>query len=327
MIACRPAATLAAVLVLTAALASAEPELIRLQGGGEVFGPVIKETPAALFVDVGPTIIELPLATVLERRRLATDGPGESTSGAGMGTGVYDPETGSLIFRSPEAGAPILSQQQILDRVRRGVVLVSNPGGLGTGWLIDNDGRLITNHHVVGSEAFQTVTLFRPVGDQWERVVIEQCPVESFSSLLDIAIVRLNMDEVRRRDVTLEPLRIADPLALEAGDRVFAVGNPGMGRMVLEHTLSEGIVSSLARNFNDVVYLQTTAAVNPGNSGGPLVNERGEVVGLVTLKAIFQEGVAFALPASYLHFFIRHAQAFAVTETNRNSGFRYHRPQ
>jgi serine protease Do len=144
---------------------------------------------------------------------------------------------------------------------------------------------------------------------------------------LDIAIVQLDMDRVRELGITLNPLTVAPPGSLESGDAVYAVGNPGMGFMVLDHTVSEGIVSSLARNFNDVVYLQTTAAVNPGNSGGPLVNTRGEVVGLITLKAMFQEGVAFALPVDYIHQYLRYSEAFAVSELYRNQGFRYHRPE
>src|SRR5690606_18934503 len=127
-------------------------------------------------------------------------------------------------------------------------------------------------HHVVGTETYQTVTLFVQEGNQWVKKTINDCKVEAFSSLQDIAIVQLNMEKVRELNIELSPLPIAPPGALEAGDVVYAVGNPGMGRFVLDHTISEGIASSLARNFGDVLYLQTTAAVNPGNSGGPLVN-------------------------------------------------------
>ncbi|HNM46782.1 MAG TPA: trypsin-like peptidase domain-containing protein [Candidatus Sumerlaeota bacterium] len=206
-------------------------------------------------------------------------------------------------------------------------MLVSNPAGLGTGWIIDTNGRLVTNHHVVGNESYQTVTIFVKNGNQWDKKRIENCEVVSFSTLLDIAIVQLDMNAVREQGITLHPIKIAPSDALEPGDVVYAVGNPGMGRMVLDHTISQGIVSSLARNFNDVIYLQTTAAVNPGNSGGPLVNERGEVIGLVTLKAIFQEGVAFALPVDYIHQFLKNSQAYAVSDANRNKGYRYLPPE
>lgn len=295
--------------------------LWRLQGGGELVGVMVKETPMEVFVDIGPSIIGVPRGSVLERLRLGEIQ--ESTTGAGIGTGVYDPETGTLVFRSRADDSRMLSQQEILENVKRSVVLVSNPGGLGTGWIVDNNGRLVTNHHVVGTETYQSVTLFVKQGNQWEKKKIDDCKVEAFSSLLDIAIVQLNMDKVRELNIDLAPLSIAPPGALQPGDVVYAVGNPGMGRFVLDHTISEGIASSLARNFGDVLYLQTTAAVNPGNSGGPLVNQRGEVVGLITLKAIFQEGVAFALPVDYIHHFLANSNAYAVGERNENTGFRY----
>ncbi|MCC5876222.1 MAG: trypsin-like peptidase domain-containing protein, partial [Candidatus Sumerlaeia bacterium] len=300
--------------------------LWRLNGGGELIGSLVKETVANVFIDIGPTIVTIPTNSILERRSLE-EAPEETRTTAGRGVGVFDEETGSLVFRSRDSGQEMVSQQEMLDRVKKGVVLVTNPAGLGTGWMLDHSGRIMTNHHVTGREPYQTVTVYVKRGNQWERERFEQSKVVAFSSLHDIAIIQLDMEEVRRRGIDLYPLAVADPTSLEAGDRVFAVGNPGMGAMVLDHTISEGVVSSLARNFNDLIYLQTTAAVNPGNSGGPLVNETGEVVGLVTLKAIFQEGVAFALPSSFIQMFLSNIDAYTVTDTSPNQGFRYHRPR
>ncbi|CAN5260513.1 hypothetical protein BH09SUM1_BH09SUM1_27490 [soil metagenome] len=300
--------------------------LWRLQGGGEVVGTLIKQTPSSYFIDIGPTVIDVPTASVMEHT-LLSELKADASDKAGVGSGVFDPETGSLIFHSREVGSRIYSQQEILENVKRGVVVVSNPGGLGTGWLVDNEGHIVTNHHVVGNETYQTVTLFVKNGSQWEKKRVENCKVEAFSTLLDIALVKLDMDKVKELGVTLYPLEIAAAGDLQAGDSVYAVGNPGMGYVILDQTISQGVVSSLARNFNDVLYLQTTAAVNPGNSGGPLLNQRGQVVGLVTLKAVFQEGVAFALPVDYMTHFLGHSRAYAVNELNRNQGYRYHRPQ
>ena len=74
------------------------------------------------------------------------------------------------------------------------------------------------------------------------------------------------------------------------------LGSPGLGREVLEQSISEGLVSSNKRRLDGAVYLQHSAAVNPGNSGGPLLDEFGRVVGIVTLKARL-ENVGFAVPA------------------------------
>lgn len=296
--------------------------LWRLQGGGEVVGELVKETPTGYFIDIGPTIVEVPRGALLEKLKVS-----DLTDETGKAQGTLDPTTQAIVERSHRDSGEMLSQNDILDNVKRGVVLVSNPAGLGTGWLINKEGQLITNHHVVGSEPYQTVTLFVKNGTQWERRKIDNCKVEAMSTLLDIALVQLDMDKVRDQKLELYPLEIDEPNTLSSGDVVYAVGNPGMGRMVLEHTISEGIVSSLQRNFNDVIYLQTSAAVNPGNSGGPLINQRGEVVGLVTLKATFQEGVAFALPVEYVHQFLRHLKGYALDDNNNSKGYRYHRPQ
>ncbi len=312
---------------INSTLANEGAQVWTLEGGGEVIGKLVKETSLNTYVDLGPKIIELPRNSIQERRPLKEmEEEARRAANEAANRPNYDPAEGKITFRERTDFSQALSQQEILEKVKKSVVLVSNPGGLGTGWIIDEQGRVVTNHHVVGNELYQDVTIFKKDGDQWEKIKISDCEVEAFSSLLDIAIVRLDLEQVEENDIDLTTIQIAAPTSLEAGDPVYAVGNPGMGSFVLDHTISEGIVSSLARNFNDVLYLQTTAAVNPGNSGGPLVNERGEVVGLVTLKAIFQEGVAFALPVDYILHFLRNSTAFAISEANKNKGYRYHHP-
>ena len=97
---------------------------------------------------------------------------------------------------------------------------------------------------------------------------------------------------------TIEPLPVVGETPA-VGSKVFAIGNPGMGDKILEQTMSEGIVSATNRKLGDQTYIQHTAAVNPGNSGGPLFNEKGQVVGMVTLKARL-ENVSFAIPVEVL---------------------------
>jgi serine protease Do len=298
--------------------------LWQLKGGGEIFGNLIKETPEAVFVDIGPEVIRIPVAGI-ERRLTPEEFTAEAQKNGSMtggGSGVFDPETGSVIFRRRDS-SNLKSQTEILNAAKRSVVLVSNSRGRGSGWVLDKEGRIVTNHHVIGNEKYQTVTIFVQKGNQWERKRIDDCKVEAFSKIYDISIVRLNMDKVREEGIELYPVTIAAPNSLEAGEPVFAIGNPGMGGQILEHSISEGIVSSLARNFDDIIYVQTTAAVNPGNSGGPLLNAAGEVVGLITLKATFQEGIAFALPGSLIMHFLETSKAFEYSETNRNQGYKY----
>ena len=107
-----------------------------------------------------------------------------------------------------------------------------------------------------------------------------------------------------------------------AGDVVFAIGSP----LGLERTVSEGIVSTTNRENEGMLYVQTTAAVNPGNSGGPLFDERGQVIGVTTWGYLLAEGLNFAVPVSTVKTFLENREAFAYDKDNPNTGRRYLRP-
>ena len=115
---------------------------------------------------------------------------------------------------------------------------------------------------------------------------------------------------------------LEDHESLETGQTVFAIGNP----LGLERTLSQGVISNDRRSFDGLTYIQTDAAVNPGNSGGPLFNTRGEVVGIINMGIPFGEGLNFAIPARYVKDFLRNREAFAYDKDNPNSGYHYHQP-
>jgi serine protease Do len=107
---------------------------------------------------------------------------------------------------------------------------------------------------------------------------------------------------------------------VEAGQRVFAIGNP----LGLERTLTEGVVSVPAMQLDGRAYIQTDTPINPGNSGGPLFNMRGEVVGIANMKITLGENVGFAIPARFVKDFVRHREAYAFNKNNPNSGHFYH---
>lgn len=96
-----------------------------------------------------------------------------------------------------------------------------------------------------------------------------------------------------------KPLPLAAIQRLEAGTRIYTLGNPGLGSEALTLTPSEGIVADCARKLEGQIFIQCNLSVNPGNSGGPLFTARGEVVGIVTRKASL-EGVSFSVPAAEL---------------------------
>ena len=158
--------------------------------------------------------------------------------------------------------------------------------GQGSGVLIDDQGLVLTNAHVV--ERVDQVSITLADGDELDGSVIGTDPVT------DLALVRL-ADGVRPKAAP-----IGDSEALEVGDWAIALGTP----YGLERTVTLGIVSSLHRDISSLGFsdkrldlIQTDAAINPGNSGGPLVNGRGEVIGINTLvRSGPGAGLGFAIP-------------------------------
>jgi serine protease Do len=158
--------------------------------------------------------------------------------------------------------------------------------GLGTGFVVDKGGIILTNNHVVeGADSIQ-VKLF----DEREF----PAKVVGTDPQTDIAVVRIDAKDLRA-------LPFGDSDAMDVGDWAVAIGNP----YGLSHTVSAGIISGKGRTRADVPldpsgyydFLQTDASINPGNSGGPLLNLRGAVVGINTaIRGGGAQGIGFAIP-------------------------------
>jgi S1-C subfamily serine protease len=176
------------------------------------------------------------------------------------------------------------------------VVLISHEGGNGTGFVVSRNGLLLTNHHVVEGAGELTVKFKHPDGGEEQEVLAR---VVAFDALRDVALLYVDPEKL-----SMDPLVLGNSTEVKTGDKVVAIGNPGFGSQVLMHTATEGIISGEDRAFGNMRFFQISAAVNPGNSGGPLLNESGEVIGMVTLKAHL-ENVGFALPSSELMAFIK----------------------
>lgn len=157
--------------------------------------------------------------------------------------------------------------------------------GLGSGFIIDKGGLVLTNAHVVDKADKVTVRL--KDGRTYEG------KVQGIDEVTDLAVVKINPD----RDLPVAPLGDSD--AVQVGDWAIAVGNP----LGFDNTVTLGIVSTLKRSSAQVGiadkrldFIQTDAAINPGNSGGPLLNERGEVIGINTAIRPDAMGIGFAIP-------------------------------
>jgi serine protease Do len=213
------------------------------------------------------------------------------------------PPTGSVLVRAePVSFAPIAhaadpsvvtiytvsEQVQVSPLTRR--AWRRELRGLGTGFVADKSGVILTNNHVVeGADSVQV-----KLSDEREfpaKVVGTDPPT-------DIAVVRIDAKDLR-------PLALGDSDLLEVGDWVVAIGNP----FELSHTVSAGIISAKGRTSQDVKldssgyydFLQTDASINPGNSGGPLLNLKGQVVGMNSaIRGGGAQGIGFAIPINMI---------------------------
>ena len=174
----------------------------------------------------------------------------------------------------------------------------------------------MTNYHVIEKETRLAVVIFdkTDAGDFVKRRITE-VKILAMNPYFDLALLQIPPVE----GFKLTTVALAPDTNQKEGDTVFAIGNP----LGLDRSVSQGIISTRARNFDGITYIQTTAEINPGNSGGPLFNSRGEVIGVTNMKLVGGEGLGFAIPISYVKHFLRNRDAFAFDEKNPNAGFRY----
>ncbi|MCC6237060.1 MAG: trypsin-like peptidase domain-containing protein [Dehalococcoidia bacterium] len=232
---------------------------------------------------------------------------GSAAFGAVLGVSVGGDRGVSVVTEERAAPAGVATQAiaaiddlpALVDRVKPSVVQIQattggsfGGQGVGTGIMIDRDGNILTNYHVI--EGAQSVTVDLTDGTQAPATVVGTDPGN------DLAVLRAQLPSDR-----IVPATLGDSDSVRVGEPVFAIGNP----FGLAFTVTSGIISGRERERSAVDgrpirnVIQTDAAVNPGNSGGPLFNARGEVVGINTSienptgQRVFV-GIGFAVPSN-----------------------------
>lgn len=276
-------------------------DVIVMKSGQRIEGEVLKVQKDTLFVDVGVDVVRIPVDQIRERISSEPAKPEAAKSEKG-------------IFMSGDL--PERTVKELVSKFGEGVVLIETPGGLGSGFIINDRGYCVTNYHVVEGQTRVGVTIFhKGENGDFERRAIRDVKILALNPYFDLALLEIPA----QKDLPFQPVYIADDDTHREGDSVFAIGSP----LGLERSVSEGIVSTRNRNMDGIVYIQTTAQINPGNSGGPLFNDRGQVVGVINMKLTFGEGLGFAIPIAYLKHFLRNRDAFAFDKTNPNTGYHY----
>lgn len=284
------------------------PASVRLKNGAEVRGELLKERADALVLDLGFTILTIPRTEIAEVKH---DEQAKEAKPADANR-----QRSEDIFYT-EVDRSAMAVEENVKRVSEGVVQIQTATGLGSGFVINSLGHVVTNQHVIAGEQEIRVVVYRQKPTGIEKETYSKVKIIAMNGFLDLALLQIDDEAVK--DIPHVLLGESDIIA--QGEHVFAIGSP----LGLERTVSQGIVSVRARESAGRWYIQTTTQINPGNSGGPLFNAKGEVVGVTNMKlaATGIEGVGFAIPASLLKLFLKNREAFAFDARNPNHGFRY----
>jgi S1-C subfamily serine protease len=190
--------------------------------------------------------------------------------------------------RAADAAQAAVTPRQIAARAHAALLMIRALGengdtlGLGTGFLVSPDGKFVTNYHVIQEAARLSVKLLD--GAEYRDVSLVAADPASDLALMQIPGVS-----------GLRAMRMGSDAQMEVGDRVFVMGNPlGMGG-----TFTDGMVSG-KRPLEGVAMLQISAPISPGSSGGPVMNERGEVIGVATMMVMGGQNLNMAVPVRYL---------------------------
>lgn len=182
----------------------------------------------------------------------------------------------------PPSSPPVLTPAEVAARSTPAIVSIRGPDSLGTGFLVRPEGWIATNLHVIAGASVLVVVL----PDKSEHRVTDVVAIDEDR---DLAIVKI--------DTTKQPvLALGDSGRVRPGDPVVAIGHP----LGLEDTVSNGLVSAVRKVDDHLTILQISAPIAPGSSGGPLFNDRGEVIGVAA--AIITEGqnLNFGVPVAYV---------------------------
>ncbi|HEY8460405.1 MAG TPA: trypsin-like peptidase domain-containing protein, partial [Blastocatellia bacterium] len=196
---------------------------------------------------------------------------GQGNWGRGLAGGDFEGSNADIVARVNPGVVSVVATRAIPAGEDAGAGAASQEGrvqrGAGAGFIVDPEGLVVTNQHVIANADRIRVKLHDGRTQAATLVGVDNAT--------DLALLKITMDG-------LTPLRLGDSDALRVGDSVIAIGNP----LEYERSVTAGIVSALGRKVYEVEpsesFIQTDAAINRGNSGGPLLNKRGEVIGVNT---------------------------------------------
>jgi serine protease Do len=296
------------------------PVTVQLKNKASVTGEILAEKREGLVVDLGYTVLLIPKNQISKVVLADPRGGAPALTQVAVKTPAADMGASSeaevsRLYATSKAPPPERSVREQVQQIGESVVQVRTPGGLGSGFFINEEGFLITNFHVIEGETQISIEVYHQKNGQLERKSYKQVRIVAMNKFADLALLKIDDENAPK----FSRISLGNSDLLSVGERVFAIGSP----LGLERTVTEGIVSTKTRPFQGELYLQTTAQINPGNSGGPLFNLRGEVVGVTNMKITFGEGLGFAIPIEEVKHFLNNRDAYAYDNDNPSNAYRY----
>lgn len=289
---------------------------IHLNNGSSVTGEIIADREEYIIVDLGFSALTIERGRITDiQQDIEVAEDIEDINNVSTEDIAVEREMGKLYYFG---GGFKHGLEKCVEMCSEAVVLVSRPGGLGSGFFINEQGYLITNYHVIERETKIEITVFKKGETGFEKEKFKKVKIIATNPYWDLAL--LKVEDLGDTEIKYVPL--GDIEQLNVGEKVFAIGNP----LGLERSVHDGIVSTLNRAYEGLVYIQTNTDINPGNSGGPLFNMAGEVIGVTNMGYIFFGGLGFAIPVNYVKHFIDNHETFAYDKDSPNSGFIYIQP-
>ena len=276
---------------------------VMLQNGKMITAPILKETSETIWLDLEFTVLEVPRVQITSITR------GIETSGTS--------DQKKDLYRWAK-NLPERPPKDLAKRFGGAVIMVMTPSGLGSGFIIHEEGYAITNAHVVQGETKIKCTVYEDGELDFHKRIIKDVEIIAVNHHVDLALIKMTSEDGK----PFPTVYLKEDADIVTGQSVFSIGAP----LGLERTLSRGVVSTTQRNFEGLAYIQTDTQINPGNSGGPLFNDRGEVIGVTNMGIPYGEGLNFAIPVRYVRDFIRNRDAFAYDKNKPNSGHVYQIP-
>ncbi|EDO59607.1 trypsin [[Clostridium] leptum DSM 753] len=267
-----------------------------------------KKTKAFLWV-IGAVLVLLGAAMVLYSVGLTSGWfGGETAEPPQASSSTPAPEDDQKLLEIEEIPQDgMMTPNQVYEKVKHSVVavvtygqgsdLTDSPISSGSGIVFSEDGYIVTNSHVIGDSNQYPVKMVFTGQDENEEDQEYPAQIVGYDKRTDIAVLKIDA-------AGLTPAEFADSDQLKVGDTVLSLGNPGVAGENFTNTLTKGMVSAVNRTVTmssiNMQYIQTDAAINPGSSGGALLNLYGQVVGINAAKITTTEieGICFAIPTN-----------------------------